>query len=100
MRQVPGNEAVERPLEEQADMLIKKLAGHTVFKRMRGRVQGFPLWELLDLDSKKRRPNRFASLMRICAISASCAIWSCGFGATVIGAPGKSCVGRFLILSI
>lgn len=51
MKQVPGK-VEERPLVEQADKLVEKLAGHGVFARMRGRVQGFPLWELLDLDSE------------------------------------------------
>lgn len=51
MKQVPGK-AEERPLVEQADKLVEKLTGHSVFTRMRGKVQGFPLWEFLDLDSE------------------------------------------------
>lgn len=51
MRHVPGTAIKERSLEEQADKLIAKLSGHSVFARMRGNVQGFPLWEFLDLDS-------------------------------------------------
>lgn len=48
---VPGVDTPERPLDEQADILTKKLVGHQIFARMRGKVVGYPMWNLLDPES-------------------------------------------------
>lgn len=68
---VPGNQKPERPLAEQADILTQKLTGHKIFARQRGSIQGFPMTDLLDLDSKSsptaslREFNRFVSDIRV-----------------------------------
>ncbi len=52
-RYVPGPDCLEHPLDEQADVLRKKLVGHQIFARMRGKVAGYAMWTLLDEESKQ-----------------------------------------------
>jgi len=75
-RHVPGNKrkevaVPERPLEEQTDIMWRKLGAKEVFTRMRGKVAGFPMWEMLDLDSDDsptaslRKYDRYVSNLRV-----------------------------------
>lgn len=75
---VPGNAVSERPLTEQAEMLERKLTGNRVFARMRGKVAGFAMWELLDPTSEAsptRSLKEFDEFVRGVRVMRNLVVW-------------------------